>query len=156
MNHYPDDFGNAAVKTNIALAETQDAAADEIIEWQDAWGTVWRRLGGYTSGEPLRPAIPDWDALSADEWTHVAVTWDAGDPVMRLFKNGQEIDSVAKAGSAVATGPGVQIGIGNQSISALAEGPGNEIRPFDGLIDEVRVYRRGLSEAELRYLVAGP
>jgi hypothetical protein len=92
------------------------------------------------------------NALVADEWAHVAVAWDAGDPVMRQYKNGQEIDSVGKAGNAVAAGPDVKIGIGNQSISALAEGPGNEIRPFDGLIDEVRVYERGLSPLEIGYL----
>jgi hypothetical protein len=81
----------------------------------------------------------------------VAVTWDAGDPVMRQYKNGIEIDSVSKAGSAVATSAGVQIGIGNQSVSA---GPAaaDMIRPFDGLLDEVRVYERGLSVAELAWL----
>ena len=85
----------------------------------------------------------------------MALAWDASDPVMRQYKNGQEIDSVNKAGSAVATGPGVKIGIGNQSISALAQGPGNEIRPFEGLMDEVRVYSRGLSVPELLYIVSG-
>ena len=93
--------------------------------------------------------------LTLEEWTHVALAWDASDPVMRQYKNGQEIDSVNKAGSAVATGPGVKIGIGNQSISALAQGPGNEIRPFEGLMDEVRVYSRGLSVPELLYIVSG-
>ena len=33
-----------------------------MVEYRDAWGTVWRRLRGYTSGEVLHPAIPDWDA----------------------------------------------------------------------------------------------
>jgi hypothetical protein len=89
--------------------------------------------------------------LGANEWTHVAVTWDASDPYMRLYKNGREIDSVSKAGTAVATSPGVKIGIGNQSVSA---GPvqGDMIRPFDGLIDEVRVYDRAVSEAEMAWL----
>ena len=68
VNRYPDDFGNAAVKANIELAKTSHAAADQIVEWQDAWGTVWRRLGGYTSGEPLKPAIPDWDAWCSYEF----------------------------------------------------------------------------------------
>ncbi len=93
------------------------------------------------------------NALVADEWTHVAVAWDVGNPVMRQYKNGQEIDSVGKAGNTVAMGPGVKIGIGNQSISASAEKPGSEIRPFDGLMDEVRVYERGLSALEIAYLV---
>jgi hypothetical protein len=90
-----------------------------------------------------------------DEWTHLALAWDAADPVMRQYKNGQEIDSVDKAGTAVATGPGVKIGIGNQSISADSDGATNLIRPFDGLIDEVRVYSRGLSPAEMLSVAFG-
>jgi len=45
----------------------------------------------------------------------------------------------------------VKIGIGNQSIGA---GPvlNDMTRPFDGLMDEVRVYDRGLSVAEITWL----
>ncbi len=89
--------------------------------------------------------------LVADEWTHVAVAWDAGDPYMRMYKNGREIFSRDKAGSAVATSPGVKIGIGNQSVSA-GPVPGDMTRPYDGLMDEVRVYDRGLSVAEITWL----
>ena len=35
--------------------------AEDVVEWTDAWGTVWRRLRAYTSGEVVRPGIPDWD-----------------------------------------------------------------------------------------------
>jgi hypothetical protein len=87
----------------------------------------------------------------ADEWTHVVVAWDAGDPYMRMYKNGREIFSIEKAGSAVATSPGVKIGIGNQSVSA-GPAPGDMARPFDGLMDEVRVYDRGLSVVEITWL----
>ena len=89
--------------------------------------------------------FPDWRYLTDENSTR----WY---PTMRLFKNSQQISSVSKAGTAVGTGAGVKIGIGNQSISALAAGPGNEIRPFDGRIDEVRIYDRGLSSAELRHV----
>jgi hypothetical protein len=100
-------------------------------------------------GNTTSYAAAEGTDVLVNEWTHVAVAWDAADPVMRLYKNGVEIDSRSKDGTMVATGAGVQIGIGNQSISALAQGPGNEIRPFDGLIDDVRVYDRGLSAAEI-------
>ncbi|MHC4806888.1 MAG: LamG-like jellyroll fold domain-containing protein [Planctomycetota bacterium] len=103
----------------------------------DAGGTTRRTSAG--------------NGLGANEWTHVAVTWDASDPYMRLYKNGREIDSVSKAGTAVATGPDVKIGIGNQSVSA---GPvlGDMTRPFDGLMDEVRIYNRTVSVAEMAWL----
>lgn len=61
VRKYPDDFNTFASLQN---AEPLDVAqsADDIVEWQDAWGTIWRRLRGYTSGEVYTPAIPDWDA----------------------------------------------------------------------------------------------
>ena len=62
--------------------------------------------------------------LLANGWTHVAVTWDASDPVMRQYKNSIEIDSLSRDGTVVAMGADVKIGIGNQLISALARGPG--------------------------------
>lgn len=97
----------------------------------------------HTSGDAFE--------LVADEWTHVAVAWDASDPYMRMYKNGREIFSRDKVGSAVATSPGVKIGIGNQSVSA-GPVPGDMTRPFDGLMDEVRMYDRGLSVAEITWL----
>ena len=59
---YPDDFGNENIKSNILPQPEEGEDSTDVIEWQDALGTVWRRLRGYTSGEVLRPAIPDWDA----------------------------------------------------------------------------------------------
>ncbi|MHC4510441.1 MAG: LamG-like jellyroll fold domain-containing protein, partial [Planctomycetota bacterium] len=55
-------------------------------------------------------------------------------------------DSVSKAGTAVAVGPGSAIGVGNQSVSA---GAGGMDRPFDGILDDVRVYERGLSAEDI-------
>jgi uroporphyrinogen decarboxylase len=60
---YPDDFGNRSVRANAEEAErSATKRADEVIEWRDAWGVTWRKLGGYTAGDVIRPAIPDWDA----------------------------------------------------------------------------------------------
>ena len=87
-----------------------------------------------------------------DEWTHVAVTWDAGDPVQRLFTNGQEVYSQSKPGTAVAKGPDKKIGIGNQSVSA---GAGSMIRPFDGLVDDVVVFDRGLDKEDIEAVMSG-
>jgi len=104
------------------------------------------------TGAATRRTSPEGNDVQANEWTHVAVTWDAGDPYMRLYKNSQEIDSVSKAGSAVATSPGARIGIGNQSVSA---GPvaADMTRPFGGLIDDVRVYDYALSANEMKELL---
>ena len=93
-------------------------------------------------GGATRRTSPEGNDMQADEWAHLAVTWDASDTFMRLYKNGQEIDSVSKSGAAVGVGPGVAIGVGNQSVSA---GAGSIDRPYPGILDDVRVYERGLS-----------
>ncbi|MEA3400452.1 MAG: uroporphyrinogen decarboxylase family protein [Armatimonadota bacterium] len=62
VERYPDDFGNANIKANLQRMPEGDETDEDVVEYEDAWGTVWRRLRGYTSGEVLRPAIPDWDA----------------------------------------------------------------------------------------------
>ncbi|MHC4498241.1 MAG: LamG-like jellyroll fold domain-containing protein [Planctomycetota bacterium] len=102
------------------------------------------------TGGTTRRTSPEGNDIRTNEWTHVAVTWDASDPSMRFYKNGQEIDNVSKAGSAVATSPGVKISIGNQSVSA---GGAGMIRPFGGLVDDVRVYDYGLSVDQIRELL---
>ena len=63
LEGYPDDFGNERPLQNAAGSpdpETEDP--NEIVEWTDDWGTRWRRLKAYTSGEVKTPAIPDWGA----------------------------------------------------------------------------------------------
>ncbi len=60
-DRYPDDFGNRSIKANTRPKLEEGEEITDVVEWQDGWGTVWRRMRGYTSGEVLRPAIPTWD-----------------------------------------------------------------------------------------------
>jgi hypothetical protein len=71
-------------------------------------------------------------------WTHVAVT--AGANTMRLYVNGTQVRSKAISGSLPATSGALRIG-GNAVWS-------NEF--FDGTLDDVRVYSRALSAAEIQ------
>jgi hypothetical protein len=105
------------------------------------------------TGATTRTSAPDSEDLQADEWTHIAVTWDASDPFMRFYKNGQEIFSQSKEGNAVGAGPDVKIAIGNQSAS-VADAAGR-IRPFGGLMDDVVVYDRALDTEELEAVMSG-
>lgn len=68
VERYPDDFGNASIAANLRVVPGENETDEDIVEYQDAWGTVWRRLRGYTSGEVVRPAIPDWDAWRTYEF----------------------------------------------------------------------------------------
>ncbi len=75
--------------------------------------------------------------LPVNSWTHLAVTYDG--VTLRLFVNGTQVGSRAVAGSIPA------------STSPLRMG-GNAVwgEYFDGLIDEVRVYNRALTQAEIQ------
>jgi len=105
------------------------------------------------TGGTSRYSAPDMHDLQTDEWTHVALTWDASDQFMRFCKNGEEIFSQNKAGGAVGTNPDVKIAIGNQSAS-VADAAGR-IRPLGGLIDDVVVYDRALDKEELEAVMLG-
>jgi len=80
--------------------------------------------------------------IETDVWTHVAATWDGS--MMRIHKNGVEVGSLAKGGT-LSTDPTVKVAIGNQPADT-----GD--RPFDGLIDDVRIYDQGLSQEEIMWL----
>ena len=82
-------------------------------------------------------------AIETNTWYHVVATFDRG--AMKLFLNGTlTAQSVTTLRPNRVLNPkhGAQLGIGNTG--------GNVLNiPFDGLIDEVKVYNRALSEAEV-------
>jgi len=86
-------------------------------------------------------------SFEVGEWIHGAIWWNGTN--MKIYKNGVEVGTLAKGGTSVALDPAVQAAIGNQPIGA-------ENRPFDGIIDEVRIYTKALTEAELAEVMAGP
>ena len=75
-------------------------------------------------------------ALTAGTWTHLALTYDNAQ--LRLYKNGVQVTQTASTGAIQASGLPLRIG-------------GNAIwgEYLDGRIDEVRVYNRALSAAEI-------
>jgi VCBS repeat-containing protein len=83
--------------------------------------------------------------ITTGQWYHVAGTYDGQN--MRIYKDGVEVASAAKSG-ALDDGTGVATAMGNQP-------PGAGSRPFDGLIDDVRIYARTLSAVEIAAIAAG-
>jgi fibronectin type 3 domain-containing protein len=75
-------------------------------------------------------------ALPVGTWTHLAATYDR--TTLRLYVNGTQVASTAVSGTLVNTTRPLKIG-------------GNSIwgEYFSGLIDEVRVYERALTPAEI-------
>ncbi len=99
--------------------------------------------GGYWSNSSTVIASGNATGLNSATndigvWTHIAIVWDG--TTWRLYRNGSQIASAASTIGAV-TVPAVGWAIG-------ARGNGTE-RFFDGLIDEVRIYNRGLSPTEI-------
>ncbi|HWL17613.1 MAG TPA: LamG-like jellyroll fold domain-containing protein [Opitutus sp.] len=91
--------------------------------------------GGTFGGKKAWATSPT--ALTVGAWTHLAVSYDGAN--VRLFINGRQVASQAQTGAIESNGNGLRIG---------GTVPYGEY--FKGLIDEVRVYNRSLSESEIR------
>ena len=76
-------------------------------------------------------------ALATNTWAHLAVTYDR--VAIRLYVNGTQVSSLART-TALATSAN-PLQIGGDSIYG---------QYFQGTIDEVRVYNRALSQAEIQ------
>ena len=76
-------------------------------------------------------------------WSHVALTYDGA--TLRLYVNGTQVSSRATTGAILKT---------TDPCGSVATSPYGEY--FQGLIDEVRVYDRALSPAEVRAEMSTP
>jgi len=91
--------------------------------------------------------IDDGQAPVIGIWTHIAGVWDG--TIMSIYRNGQLADTLAFSGS---------IGVANNDlfIGDLVLSGFPTQGPFHGSIDEVRVYNRALSDAEIYQLATIP
>jgi len=98
---------------------------------------------------PKYDAKSDKGALERDEWVHCAGTYD-GD-VLKCYINGvfvaenNDANAITYLGHPLSQDPN-DLAIGNRSDSTN--------RPFKGIIDDVRVYNRALTAAEVGYLAS--
>jgi len=93
---------------------------------------------GYVHAGGFDQVIRGASALPLNTWTHVATTYDGA--TQRFYVNGVEVASRAQSGAITVSDQPLRIG-GNGSF------PGGEF--FHGLIDEVKVYNRALTAAEI-------
>lgn len=74
-----------------------------------------------------------------NSWTHIAMTYNAADGDNRLFINGAQVASRTRTGGIFASNLNVYIGREDS----------NQVRQFNGSIDEVSIYNRALLQNEI-------
>ncbi len=118
-----------------------------LISKRDAWDAgamMWQIEANQDTGElsfarnGSTPADGD-PVLVVGEWTHVAVTFDGS--VSRFYING------------VLTGWGnFSLGSSTRASIQLGASEAGGVNPFNGALDEVRIYDRVLSDTEIQTL----
>lgn len=93
--------------------------------------------GLRAGGAGAKSVIFDTSALPANVWSHVAATYDGSN--LRLYRNGVQVSVTAVGGGPMQTGTGA-LQIGGDALYG---------RFFKGGLDELRVYNRALSDAEI-------
>src|SRR5438309_1859832 len=161
-------FGNALVFNGTnALVTIPNAASLQLTTGMtlEAWvnlATVtarWRDLiyeGGdsyYLEATSTNASLPGAGAtlgnafgtaaLAANTWTHLATTFDGA--TLRLYVNGVQASSRAVTGTLPTSTNPLQIG-GDSLFGKF----------FRGMIDEVRIYNRALTQAEIQADMATP
>ena len=90
------------------------------------------------TGGTTKTLISDSGVIAAGQWHHVAATYDR--QYMRLYVDGVEVGSISKSGD-IDTNGNVPAAVGNQPQGG---------KPFDGLIDEVRLYSSALTVEQIQ------
>ena len=101
-----------------------------------------RPVGAGTFGGTLSQVVGTAN-LDNNTWSHLATTYDGA--TLRLYVNGVQVASKAQTGSLATSASPLTIG-----------GDAIDGQFFKGRIDEVRVYRAALSQAEIQADMAAP
>ena len=111
-----------------AAAAEPDVAAQVAAMDRIAW------LAGRWEGTPT---------TGVNTWQHVAVVWDGANVVH--YVNGQPYDTRALQGQL--TDPSSGLGLGCRSVPANGTSSTNLNSFFEGILDEVAIYKRALSSS---------
>jgi hypothetical protein len=107
------------------------------------------RDGRPTLDAPATGAC-DGPALPVDHWVHLAATYDGRR--QRLLFDGQEVRACATSGGFAPDGTGITVGMPRVGPRPLDVDKDRALRAY---LDEVMVYARALTDAELGALAAG-
>ncbi|MBN1180206.1 MAG: tandem-95 repeat protein [Anaerolineae bacterium] len=127
-------FTLALNETNLSLPKSNP------LRFNNQYPRLYVNVGGtWVSAEQQLP-IPQ------NQWVHLAGTYDG--QTIRLYRDGQEVASTPAPGGM--TQCTADVAVGSRS--------SQDMHYFPGSLDEVRIFERALSPAEIRslYLGAGP
>ncbi len=115
-----------------------DATVDSYLLGIHNDGTTNRLFGAIGDGSTGDSGLSGGD-MSVDIWNHVAMTYNAADGVHKIYQNGVEVGSRIRPNGIFPT-------VSN-AYFARQDAAG---RIFSGLIDELAVYSRALSQSEIQ------
>jgi hypothetical protein len=140
---YPEGLGNCSASDCRILSKSTGTAEGDhffMLSTISSGGAKLRfrlKTGGVTT-----TLIATNGELPENQWLHAAAVYDGAK--MELFLDGVSVGSASKSG-ALSQDPGVPVWIGGNPDGATS-------KPWRGRIDDVRIYDRALSAAELAAL----
>ncbi|QQG53038.1 MAG: LamG domain-containing protein [Candidatus Falkowbacteria bacterium] len=130
---YPRSFGSRRNPIDKAYGGEGTITLETSGAFNYYWGTGGGNTTPYTS-------VNSGAGLITNQWTHVALVRDLTNNRIVWYFNGAPVStSTPSYGAAVASTNNLSIGDGYTS-------------PIDGLMSDVRIYNRALSEAEIQTL----
>ena len=139
------DMGNEVAVTVELWAKTYSIRVGGLVSTFDPaqWkpGTVHFRFVGNENWSEV--GMKDGglcfvgEAIEEDRWYHMAYTSDTSVDELKLYVDGELVDEAIS-------------GAAPNNLASLRMGSENEGRYFHGILDEVRIYNRALSEDEIK------
>jgi len=139
--------------TGVQNAQTLDRW--EVLEkagayWMNVRTNGLVRVGGFYGGctNPSWKYFDSTRALPVNRWKHVATTYDGS--TLRVFIDGKAAGTMRVSGRTCVSGEPLAIGAKNNPTKGLLEAF------WDGRLDDVRIYDRALTLAEIGQLALRP
>ncbi|MDA2936242.1 DUF2341 domain-containing protein [Patescibacteria group bacterium AH-259-L05] len=112
----------------------------DIVDSNSGWAEMTLSTGALHCQTGGNPSGTNGGSVSTGAWHHVVCAWDGSK--IRIYIDGLEVGSINASGTP---------SLGSWNIGKRNSG-GSE---FDGIIDEVRIYNRGLSSGEINKIYQG-
>ncbi|GAB3027376.1 DUF6701 domain-containing protein [Bowmanella dokdonensis] len=138
---YRSDQAWNQLNRHKVLFDASTASDAQFILVLDQQGGISFRLS-ESDGDSQTLGSSSLYSFAADEWVHIAFSWDMGNDILRLFINGAQVSIIGFGSSPVAFDEGLPqlntLFVGdNRSTSSSVSAAGNSA---DGLFDELRLY----------------